>query len=234
MKWFYNFVCAAASICLLATPAFAHRLNIYAWLENDTVIVDCNFGQGHPAKGADVTVSDEETKQTLVTGKTGDNGYFSFRVPEVVRRGHGLFIDVNAGQGHRGDWTMNASELYAAASLTAGFDAAAMAPDNQNGAQNPSRVTLSPAPGANEHPDDHDADAVPNNISLPEAQPTLSAAQARDIVREEVEAKIAPIRQHIATQTTQGPSTAEIIGGIGWIIGIVGIILFFLSRRKHS
>lgn len=223
-------VCAALlTAALAASPAFAHRLNIFAWLENDTIMVDCNFGAGHPAKNADVTVYDDTTKKAIVTGKTGDNGYYSFRVPEVVRQGHGLLIDVNAGQGHRGDWTMDASELYAAASLTAGFDAAAI-----YGANNaPSRVTLRPASGTNDHPDDHAPEATPATVAMPDTQNAVDHADyVRKVVREELASKLGPIHRELARQNSSEPSFGEIVGGIGWIVGIVGIILFFVSRRK--
>jgi len=37
----------------------------------------------------------------------------------------------------------------------------------------------------------------------------------------------------IASQVEKGPGITEILGGIGWILGIFGTAALCLSRRKH-
>lgn len=197
---------------LLPATAQAHRLNVYAWLDNDKIIVDCNFGQNHPAKEAAVAVLDSMTRQTLLNGKTDERGQFSFTVPSVIRQGHGLIIDVNAGQGHHNVWSMDAAELYAAASLTAGFDKAAVAQQ-----QNEQReLRTRPVP--------------PVGLAMPEGPVTQE--QIRQIVKECLEAQLAPLRQELAASTITEPTIVEIIGGLGWIMGLVGIALYFKSRKN--
>lgn len=199
------FALALVSIC--AGPAFGHAINIYAWLENDQILVQCDFGRDRPAINAAITVFDSTDRQKLLTGATNAEGRFTFTVPPTVRQGRGLLIEVNAGQGHRGEWSMDASELYAAASLTAGFDEAAI----NSGQPGHAHVELRPtAP-------------LPAGAVTPE--------QVRSIVQEAMELKLAPVRQELARQASSAPSLAEIIGGIGWIIGLVGIALYFKSRR---
>lgn len=55
--------------------------------------------------------------------------------------------------------------------------------------------------------------------------------QVRAIVNAALDAKLGPIRRDLAAQVNAGPGIQEIIGGIGWILGLVGIGLYFKGRR---
>lgn len=236
-KHIKTIILSALTLIFCASPAFAHRVNVYAWLDNDHVIVECNFGKDKPARAAEVTISDSDTKAELLKGKTNDSGIFTFTVPEVIRKGHGLVIDVNAGEGHHNQWTMDASELYAAASLTAGFDQAAIDSAGQPGGD-----------ANNSHPQNPPASALKETSSGAENIPftqsaspatrqqqsiSLTPEELKKIIHEAVESQIAPLRQQIAKQLAGSPSIIEIIGGLGWILGIVGIILFYRSRHTQ-
>lgn len=58
-------------------------------------------------------------------------------------------------------------------------------------------------------------------------QPGPTAAEIRQIVREELAASRGP-----QNSPATDPGLREIIGGIGWIIGLCGIFLWWRSRRK--
>lgn len=254
-------------LCCLAFSAQAaqsHRLNVFAWLDNDRVIVECNFGRQDPARNANVTLFDSVTKKELLTGKTNNEGIFSFPVPPVVRSGHGIIIDVNAGAGHRNEWVMDASELYAAASLNAGFDEAAIA-DQQINARREAQQPARNAPGfdsrnlqlpqsasqtlpyqAQQPAPSRSMPAAPqatsrealnqmaNGFSLPQAINDLHRENIRDIIHEAMETHISPIRQHLAAQSAAGPTIADVIGGLGWIVGIFGIWMWSRARRRQK
>ena len=53
----------------------------------------------------------------------------------------------------------------------------------------------------------------------------------RAIVNAALDAKLGPIRRDLAAQVNAGPSLRDIIGGIGWILGLAGIGLYFKGRR---
>lgn len=205
-----------------SSQAQAHRMNVFAWLENNQIIVECNFGKDKPAKDATVDILDEITHKILLSGKTDATGHYVFQVPSVVRQGHGLVIDVNAGQGHHNEWTMDASELYAAASLTAGFDASALEQQAIDASRGKPLQTRPVTPNV--------------DLSTPasSAVPGMTQDHVRAIVSEEVEKSVAPIRRHMAEKSMEGPTLVEIVGGLGWIIGIIGIVLYFKSRRKNA
>lgn len=71
----------------------------------------------------------------------------------------------------------------------------------------------------------------------PLASPSAPASQpAAAVTREELEAilsrHLAPLHKEIAELRQGGPGMTEIVGGIGWLIGLAGISFYFLARTK--
>lgn len=196
----------------LPTDALAHRVNIFAWVEGENIVVECGFNRAAPVRGGLVTVYDAGDGKALLQGRTNDRGVFVFAVPEPVRVGHGLRIEVNAGEGHVNDWTMTAAEINEARDLGHGFLQAAPA----MAAKVPATATTSivPAPEA------------------PAAPAPLTAPEVRAIVAESLSAGLAPIRRELAALASPGPSVRDVVGGLGWIMGLIGIACWFLARRK--
>ena len=191
------------SALLLPAPAQAHRVNIFAWLEGDSVMVECGFNRSSPVKNGLVTVFDVTDGKELLRGHTDDNGRFSFPVPAAARAGHGLRIQIAAGEGHQNDWTMDASEFSGAAAPTASPLEKVDGADRPQGAAD----------------------------SATAAAPSATPDEVRAIVNAALDAKLGPIRRDLAAQVNAGPSLRDIIGGIGWILGLAGIGLYFKGRR---
>lgn len=204
-------------------PAQAHRVNVFAWLEGDRVVVECAFPRSQPVNKGQVTVYDNVTNKELLQGRTDAAGHFSFKVPEVVREGHGLRIEINAGQGHVSDWVMAADELYEAAALTAGLDRARIAENNI--AQKPHAPAAQPA--HRQLPPQQAQNIVQANMPMP-----ATPDHVRQIVNEALDARLAPLHKHMAAMENRGAGIVEIFGGIGWIIGLVGLWMYYRSRRK--
>ena len=106
----------AGGLCLMlllvfAGAAQAHRVNIFAWLEGETVRVECSFRRDSPVRQGTVIVFDAQTGRELLQGRTDGQGAFAFPVPAVVRQGHGLRIRILAGEGHQNEWQMDAAEF---------------------------------------------------------------------------------------------------------------------------
>lgn len=225
-------------VLAFALDAHAHRVNVFAWLEGDRVVVECGFSRSQPVKNGQVTVYDNITNKELLQGRTDSRGRYVFSVPGVVRDGHGLRVEINAGQGHVSDWVMSAEELYDAAALTAGFDRAEIAARaiGQNTPARPQAPDL-PMPAARSH------DQVPpaatrqiRQVETAQAMPTQAATpeHVRQIVNESLDAKLSPLHQRMAAMESRGAGIVEIIGGIGWIIGLVGLWLYYRGRRKED
>lgn len=84
----------------------AHRVNLFAWVEGDTVYVESKFSSSKRVNKGKIIVTDSAGTQ-LLTGTTNKNGEFSFKVPKKTE----LKIVLVAGTGHRAEWTIPASEI---------------------------------------------------------------------------------------------------------------------------
>ena len=201
----------SGALCLLLlfpTPGMAHRVNVFAWTEGGQVAVECGFSGGSNVRHGLITVFDAATGAKLLEGRTDEQGNFRFDAPPQGRQ-HGLRIRVNAGEGHQNEWVLDAAELAATAQPTAS-EAAASAPSPASAV---TAATQAPsAPSA--------ADSAP-----------LSPETVRQIVDTALEQKLAPLRRDLAQLRAQGPRLTEIVGGIGWLVGLAGLGLYFKGRR---
>jgi len=60
----------------------------------------------------------------------------------------------------------------------------------------------------------------------------LSEQQLTTIMDSLLEAKLAPIRRQLAEQQEHTPSFQDILGGIGYILGLAGIAAYMKSKKK--
>ncbi len=93
-------------VLILTAAADAHRVNLFAWIEGDTVYVESKFGSGRRVNAGKITVFDSGGNE-LLSGMTNENGEFSFKVPKKTD----LKIVLNAGEGHRAEWSIPATEI---------------------------------------------------------------------------------------------------------------------------
>jgi len=62
----------------------------------------------------------------------------------------------------------------------------------------------------------------------------LDSEQLKVMMEEVLEAKLKPIQRTLANmQKEKGPDLTEIIGGLGYIFGIMGLILYFKNRKTR-
>lgn len=97
---------ASCFVLILTAAADAHRVNLFAWIEGDTVYVESKFSSGRRVNAGKITVYDSGGNE-LLSGMTNENGEFSFKVPKKSD----LKIVLNAGEGHRAEWSIPASEI---------------------------------------------------------------------------------------------------------------------------
>lgn len=74
--------------------------------------------------------------------------------------------------------------------------------------------------------------SLPKNTSPVENMVTREDVRA--IVNESLDKKLKPVINAILESRREGPSVTEILGGIGYIFGILGLLLYFKSRRNGS
>ena len=206
----------------LALPhaALAHRVNIFAWTEGDQVVAECGFNGGNKVKQGQVVVYDAASGAKLQEGRTDDQGVYRFPVP-AEGKAHGLRIVVKAGEGHQNEWMMDAAELAAIGTP----NIPASAPEAKDMAQATEKTSPVPHAVSTATPGAKGATApTPNAVGV-------SSGELQTIVNAALDAKLGPIRRELAEMRVSRPGFSEIFGGIGWLVGLAGIALYFKGRR---
>jgi nickel transport protein len=62
----------------------------------------------------------------------------------------------------------------------------------------------------------------------------LSKEEITHLIERSLDKKLGPIIRMISESQTKGPSVTEIVGGIGYIFGLMGVALYFFSRGKKK
>jgi len=79
---------------------------------------------------------------------------------------------------------------------------------------------------------------APTATQASEKTPVLDVATLQTIVRTAVDAavekKIAPLRRMLLDQEEKGPGVREIFGGIGYLVGIAGLLAYARSRKHRA
>jgi nickel transport protein len=114
-KWGFKAPLIIKTICLIAlfcmgflnsSPALAHKVSIFAWVEGDTVHTQSKFMGGKRPEQALVEVFDT-SGNLLLKGKPDSQGLFSFLGPLKSD----MQIVLTTGMGHRADWTISPSDF---------------------------------------------------------------------------------------------------------------------------
>ncbi|SHJ32587.1 nickel transport protein [Desulfatibacillum alkenivorans DSM 16219] len=192
---------------ILSGMAYAHKVNIFAWLEGDTVFTESKFSGGKMVKNGKVFVYDED-KNLLLEGVTNDAGEFSFKIPKKTA----LVIELDATMGHANAWTISLDEI-----LDAMGDepvAAATEEPAQEDAAQPAMQTTSVSPA--------------------QTAPGANAEEIQAIVEKALDKKLKPITRLLveAQERETEPQASDVFGGIGYILGLAGVAAYFHYRRK--
>lgn len=94
-------------LLLWNTPTLAHKVNIFAYVENGVVFTESYFPDGRKVEGGGVEVYDKGGKK-VVEGKTDQEGRFSFPLPSA--KGD-LNIVLLASMGHKTSFLLKKSEM---------------------------------------------------------------------------------------------------------------------------
>ncbi len=180
-------------------PANAHRLNVFAYEENGEIRVEAKFSGGRAAKNSLVIVENQQG-QTLLQGKTDEQGTFSFPIPDVLKEKQAdITITVSPGDGHRGSWTLEAQDYLAEIA-------------------------------ADIHPPETEAPLSVQSGTEHENKCTVDEAKLREIIGRE----LAPIKRALAQEKVKKVTHQDILGGLGYILGLAGIATFIHYRKTEK
>ncbi|MGE4194784.1 MAG: hypothetical protein AB7E51_15475 [Pseudodesulfovibrio sp.] len=191
----------AATLCLSAVSE-AHKVNIFAYVEGDTVVTDSGYSRSKRVNDGVVEVYDGSSGELLLSGNTDEAGLFTFVIPKEAReRQADLRLLLKAGTGHQAEWTVKYDEF---ADAPRPVSDVVVEDPIQAAPQTPAALAAAAAPAG-----------------------TLTEAQVEAIVRRE----LAPLNRMVAEMHDSGPSLVEIFGGIGWIFGLFGVAAYMKSRK---
>ncbi|EKO40840.1 MAG: hypothetical protein B193_0441 [Solidesulfovibrio magneticus str. Maddingley MBC34] len=217
-----------AFLAVLAAPALAHRVNVFAYVEGNDVVVECSYSRSERVRFGEVEVLDAATGAALLAGKTDEKGEFRFPVPPAVRAAKAdLRIVLKAGEGHQ-----NATEVKAAEYLSTAPDAAAATTAAPIASAPPSPPVAPVAAAGPVAAASAPVQTVSQTGGQGGAAPALDAAALERIVEAAVEKKIAPLRAILVAEKEKGPGLTEIVGGLGWLVGLAGIAAYFAAKGK--
>ena len=194
-----------AALLLFPAPVLAHKVFLFAWVEDQTVLVDAYFSKSRKVRHGTIRVETADG-ELLLTGETDDNGAFAFPVPRKTD----LHLFLDAGTGHKGAYVLTADELPGVAGEV--------------------EAPAASGPAAAAKPAQPQAPAVADPAATAETTAALTrlSGQLAGIDR-----RLAALERAVAeSRREQEPGIPEIVGGIGWILGIMGLFLYARGRRR--
>ncbi|MCG6877600.1 MAG: hypothetical protein LJE96_00350 [Deltaproteobacteria bacterium] len=183
------------TLCLLCPgTAMAHRVNVFAWVEGDTVHTESKFSGGRRVNGGEVLVYDLKGNE-LLSGKTNAQGEFFFKIPRKTA----IKIVLKAGMGHRGEWTIPLSEI------------------------DPGKSESGPTVSQEKQKETSKAETV---------TPSVDLDQVRHALDQSLDRRLSPVLKRLAEVQDKGPTFQDILGGIGYIFGLLGLAAYIHFRRR--
>ena len=188
----------------LPSAGFSHKVTVFAYADGDTIKGEALFSGGRPAKESKITVENATDGTGYLTVVTDEQGLFFFPIPAEAKRAQADLRIVLVA----GEAHRNDYLLKANEYL----------PESSERQPVTVKDTTETA-----------------NVSTKDAH--LDGAQERfirQLVRDTVAAEMAPIKQRLRAQATQGPTLRDILGGIGFIFGVAGLIAYYKSRKRRN
>lgn len=187
------------ALLLPAGGAYAHKVNVFAYVEGGKLMGQGYFSGGAKAQNSRVILHGPDGA-ALAETKTDKKGEFTLDLPAGKAP---LTVELIASSGHRATYTMNAKELGLAAG--AGKAKAAAAKEATPG------QAKNMAPAAID-------------------QAALQAAIAGALAKE-----LGPIKAQLARmEADRGVGVQDVIGGLGYILGLLGLGAYMQFRKRRT
>ena len=204
------------TLAMGSESAMAHRLLVFAFAEGPVIEGSAYFAGGAPASGVKVRIegADGRMLAELVPGADGD-----FRYRATAPADHRVVV--RSGDGHRAEWLVRAAEL--APAFGEGVEASLSEADASSESGN--TAVQATDPSAMEQA----VSVVPERDDLvagaAAVDPALASALERAVARQ-----IRPLREELAAASARA-SLRDVLGGIGYILGLAGLALWWRGRR---
>lgn len=201
------------TLIMSGSQVLAHKVNVFAYIEGNNIIIEGYFSGKAKAQNSLVEVFDQNGKK-LLEGRTDVKGVWTFGAHSIPTGVKSLRIVLEAELGHKGEYTLDLSE--------------APASSGKQSSENPTVPNTLSA-------------SVPPVVPTVGAEPGINQESLLHALSLMMDQKIEPLIKTIGNQErllleqqAGAPKMTEIIGGIGWILGLAGITAFFWGKNKQS
>jgi len=199
---------------VLAGPAQAHQLSVFAVFQGKAIAGEAYFRGGTPVPNAAVTVVDSAG---LTLGQTTTDLQGKFRFEPQWRCDHRLLL--RAEGGHAAEFTVAAEELPSTLPAREAPEGKTLAGKQPVPPDTPTLAGKQPVP-----PDAVDKQPVPpGGAAIVELSDRL----------EGVERQVAGLRKELARYEDK-VRWHDVLGGIGCILGFMGLSFYFLGVRRRE
>lgn len=201
-------------------PASAHKLKVFASAVGNQIQGSAYFAGGGKAGGASISIQDDEGR-TLAEIQPDENGGFSY----IATAPSDYLVVARSPDGHQATWRVSAAEL-APAFPTRGDPEATTGLDQSEAADDLATILKGS--------DGRQGTQKAANAASQEATASASVAQDPQLlsaIELAVARQIAPLREQLAASEGRARLT-DVLGGIGYIIGVTGLALWWKSRRR--
>jgi len=204
-------------VCVMFGQSQGHKVNVFAYVEGDRVVVEGYFSGNAKARDTLVQVFDETGKK-VVEGKTDQKGIYSFKLADLPPFSGSLKIVLDAEMGHKAEYTLSASDLPDSAKRD--VPSRDQPPIHEPRKQESANAPAIPVGGATQQVD---------QAALAAALGTLLDKKLEPIVK-----MLGKQERLLLEEKQRGPRISDIVGGLGWIVGLVGLAAFLWGRNRPS
>lgn len=220
---------AVLLVLVTLASAQAHKVSVFAYVDGPDIVIDAFYSKSNKVNNGAITLMDAVSGEEYLRAATDAKGALVVPVPQKAVEGRrDVRIRLVAGEGHQDEIVVRAEEFaHLQATPKPAKAAADAAPASAAAAPRPGGKAQAPAAG----PAAAAARSALNETALDEAALARLVEQAVDRA---VEARLAPVKRLLLESAQKGPGPTEIIGGIGYIVGLFGVAAFVASRRGRN
>lgn len=227
-KRLFRLFCFFISLLVISSgftqSVYAHKVNIFAYAEDGKIHAEAYFVDGSKCKNSLVEVIDEQSGRKLLEGHTDNNGKFIFDIPGMTS----IRLILQAGTGHQNEYVISEGEVREAMPNT---EAKQKTEQPLKQAEKMSKEKHKTVPESN--PEQREKSAgIQHELDTMHTIPyDINAA-----IERAMDKKLQPVMRILLTlqEKSEKPGITEILGGIGYIIGILGIIAYFKARSQRT
>jgi len=192
----------------LTALASAHRVNIFCFVEGKKISCEANYPSGDKVKHGTINLKEAETQKILASKKTDLEGKASFEITQdILARKKDLEAEVLAGMGHKNIWLIPYSEL------------------------NPESLKSTTS---KENTGSNTSLPWESNTSTPASSTSVDKQELEMLISKIMDKKLHPVLEKLTLLQERKISLPDILAGLGYILGLMGISFYFLAKKNEK